>query len=82
MKIPIKDMIFRDVFLLQAIERHKSFVSPISDEDGFLKRRTPSEFRKNLNLASIYSEEAITLEGFDIRAGSCLVKPIEDVFIK
>ena len=23
-------------------------------------------FRKNLNLASIYSEEAITFEGFDI----------------
>ncbi len=39
-------------------------------------------FRKNLNLASIYSEEAITLEGFEIRAGSCLVKPIEYVFIK
>ncbi len=39
-------------------------------------------FWKNLNLASIYSEEAINLEGFDIRAGSCLVKPIEGLFVK
>ncbi len=38
-------------------------------------------YRKNLNLASIYSEEAITLEGFDIWAGSFHVKPIEVVFI-
>ncbi len=39
-------------------------------------------FRTNLNLASIYCEEAITLEGFDLSARSCLVKPSEDVFLK